>query len=67
MSADTTCPRPVDYDSLIRTRCNEAIKASRAYRKVPFPDRTVWQCSELKGAARLARGILKVLNKKRNE
>jgi hypothetical protein len=47
--------------SLIRQQCAKALKARRNYKKIHPDNFTVWQCSEIKGAALLASRISKIL------
>lgn len=53
--------------NLIRKECAKALKRRRNYKKETkvHPDSfTVWQCSEIKGAALLASHISRILKKK---
>lgn len=49
---------------LIRNQCAKALRAMRAYKKVHPDSFTVWQHSEIKGAALMARRISRILNNK---
>jgi hypothetical protein len=49
---------------LIRAQCAKALRDNRNYKKVGFENFTVWQRSERKGAALLARRISRILKTK---
>jgi hypothetical protein len=52
---------------IVREECAKAIRAYRAYRKIPFESFQVWACSEKKGAMILARKIVRLLDTQKQQ